>query len=126
MTKGWSFMGVYGRSKLANVMFTYALARRLADAGVTANCLHPGFVGSRIANKGGAIDVLWALIKPFALSEARGAETSIYAATAAEMAGVTGKYLYKKKPQATNAMSYDVAAQDRLLQVSAAMTGLAA
>jgi NAD(P)-dependent dehydrogenase (short-subunit alcohol dehydrogenase family) len=126
MTRGWSFMGVYGRSKLANVMFTYALARRLEGTGITANCLHPGFVGSRIANKGGLVDLLWALVKPFALTEAQGAETSIYCATAPELADISGRYFVKKKPMPTNAMSYDVAAGERLWQVSAEMVGIQA
>jgi len=126
MTKGWSIMGAYGRSKLANIMFTYALARRLEDAGVTSNCLHPGFVGTRIANKGGPIDLVWALVKPFILSSAQGAETSIHAATSPEMEGVTGQYLVKKKPVPTNEMSYDVAAGERLWRVSAEMVGIPA
>ena len=124
MSRGWSIMGVYGRSKLANVMFTYELARRLEGSGVTSNCLHPGFVGSRIANKGGLIDLLWALVKPFALSQAQGAETLVYAASAPEIAGITGKYFYKKKPMATNALSYDVAACQRLWRLSAEMVGI--
>jgi NAD(P)-dependent dehydrogenase (short-subunit alcohol dehydrogenase family) len=125
MANGWSIMGVYGRSKLANIMFTYALARRLEGTGVTANCLHPGFVGTRIANKGGLIDLAWALVKPFVLTPAKGAETVVHEAAAPEMAGVTGQYLYLKKPILSNAISYDVAAQERLWRMSAEMTGIA-
>jgi len=126
MEKGWSIMGVYGRSKLANILFTFELSRRLAGTGVTSNCLHPGFVGTRIANKGGPIDWIWALVKPFILSSAQGAETSIYAATAPEMEGVTGLYLVKKRPAPTNALSYDAAAGERLWRLSAEMVGIPA
>jgi len=126
MEKGWRSMRTYGRSKLMNIMFTYALARRLVGTGITVNALHPGFVGSRIANKGGAIDWLWALIKPFALTPAQGAETAVYLALSQEVATVSGQYFYKKKPIRSNALSYDEGAQERLWQVSAEMTGLSA
>ncbi len=126
MEKGWRSMRTYGRSKLMNIMFTYTLARRLKGTGITVNALHPGFVGSRIANKGGAIDWLWALIKPFALTPAQGAETAVYLSLSPDVAHVSGQYFYKKKPIRINALSYDDAAQDRLWQVSAEMTGLTA
>jgi NAD(P)-dependent dehydrogenase (short-subunit alcohol dehydrogenase family) len=126
MEKGWGPMRVYGRSKLMNIMFTYALARRLNGTGITVNALHPGFVGSRIANKGWAIDWLWALVKPFVLTSAQGAETAVYLALSPEIASASGQYFYKKKPIRSNALSYDEAAQERLWQVSAEMTGLSA
>lgn len=126
MEKGWGPMRVYGRSKLMNIMFTYALARRLNGTGITVNALHPGFVGSRIANKGWAIDWLWALVKPFVLTSAQGAETAVYLALSPDVANVSGQYFYKKKPIRSNALSYDEGAQERLWQVSAEMTGLSA
>jgi NAD(P)-dependent dehydrogenase (short-subunit alcohol dehydrogenase family) len=124
LTKNWASMKAYGRSKLCNIMFTYALARRLEGSGVTANCLHPGFVGSRIGNKGGIADLVWAVIKPFALSPAQGAETAVYAAVSSEMDGVSGQYLYKKKPMRSNDLSYDIAAGEKLWAMSAEMVGL--
>jgi retinol dehydrogenase-14 len=124
LAKGWSMMKAYGRSKLGNIMFTYALARRLEGTGVTVNALHPGFVGSRIGNKGGAADLLWALIKPFALSPAQGAETAVYAAISPEMEGVSGQYLIKKKPVRSSDLSYDFAAGEKLWAMSAEMVGL--
>jgi NAD(P)-dependent dehydrogenase (short-subunit alcohol dehydrogenase family) len=126
MQKGWGPMRVYGRSKLMNIMFTYALARRLEGTGITINALHPGFVGSRIANKGGVIDMIWALVKPFVLTPAQGADTAIYLALSPNVAGVTGRYFYKRQEIRSNDRSYDVAAQERLWQVSAEMTGLPA
>jgi NAD(P)-dependent dehydrogenase (short-subunit alcohol dehydrogenase family) len=126
MEKGWGPMRVYGRSKLMNIMFTYALARRLEGTGITVNAFHPGFVGSRIANKGGIIDMIWALVKPFVLTSAQGADTAVYLALSPDVAGVTGKYFYKRKEIRSNDPSYDVAAQERLWQVSAEMTGISA
>ena len=95
--RGWGALRAYGRSKLMNILFTVELARRLDGSGVTANALHPGFVGSRIGNKGWAVDWLWALIKPFALSPAQGAETPVYLAASPAVADVSGQYFYKKK-----------------------------
>jgi NAD(P)-dependent dehydrogenase (short-subunit alcohol dehydrogenase family) len=124
LAQDWGPMKAYGRSKLMNILFTYALARRLGGSGVTANCLHPGFVASRIGAKGGVYDLIWAMIKPFALSPAKGARTSLYAAADRGMAGVTGKYLIDCAPARSNDLSYDIAAQDRLWINSARMAGL--
>ncbi|HTJ64047.1 MAG TPA: SDR family oxidoreductase [Alphaproteobacteria bacterium] len=126
MEKGWGPMRVYGRSKLMNIMFTYALNRRLEGSGITVNAFHPGFVGSRIANKGGIIDMIWALVKPFVLTSAQGADTAVYLALSPKVADVTGKYFYKRQEIRSNDLSYDIAAQERLWQVSAEMTGLSA
>ena len=126
-TKGrYSAFGVYGQTKLANIMFTYALARRLEGSGVTANTLHPGFVGSNFArNNGPVMNVAMQLARPFAINVEKGAETSIYLASSPEVATVTGQYFYKCKPTRSSQASYDVAAQERLWQVSEQLTGLA-
>ncbi len=124
LEKGWGPMKVYGRSKLMNILFTIELARRLKGTGITVNALHPGFVGSRIANKGWAIDWLWAVVKLFVLSPAQGAETPVYLASSPAVAGVSGDYFYKKKPIRANALAYDAGAAKRLWQVSAEMTGI--
>lgn len=87
-TRNWSPIRSCGRTKLMNIMFTYALASRLDGSGVTANCIHPGFIASRIGNEGGIYDLLWAAAKLFALSPSKGAENSLYAATAPEMEDV--------------------------------------
>jgi NAD(P)-dependent dehydrogenase (short-subunit alcohol dehydrogenase family) len=124
LEKGWGPMKVYGRSKLMNILFTVELARRLEGTGITANALHPGFVGTRIANKGWAIDWLWALIKLFVLSPAQGAETPVYLASSRDVAGISGEYFYKKKPIRANALAYNADAARRLWQISAEMTGI--
>ncbi|WP_028232581.1 SDR family NAD(P)-dependent oxidoreductase [Paraburkholderia mimosarum] len=121
---GWGSMKAYGRSKQANIMTTYMLAKRLEGTGVTANCLHPGFVASRIGNKGGFYDIAWALLKSLAISPEEGATTSLYVAAAPEMAGITGQFLIANKPARSNAQSYDLAACERLWKDSAKMTGV--
>jgi len=84
-------MAAYGQSKLANVLFTTELARRLDGAGVTANALHPGLVGTDFGSRSFPMSLGWALLRPFVLSPEQGARTSIYLATSPEVAGVTGR-----------------------------------
>jgi retinol dehydrogenase 12 len=124
LERGWGPMKVYGRSKLMNILFTVELARRLDGTGITANALHPGFVGTRIGNKGWAVDWLWALIKPFVLSPAQGAETPVYLASSPAVATVSGQYFYKKKQIRANELAYDPVAGARLWRTSAEMTGI--
>jgi NAD(P)-dependent dehydrogenase (short-subunit alcohol dehydrogenase family) len=92
---------VYSRSKLANILFTRELARRLAGTGITANCLHPGFVATRFGDVGkGAFATVFRLIKTaFAISPEKGADTIIYLAASSEVAGVTGQYFHKRQPK---------------------------
>ncbi|HEV7508853.1 MAG TPA: SDR family oxidoreductase [Thermoanaerobaculia bacterium] len=115
----------YGQSKLANVLFTYALARRLAGTGVTANCLHPGVVSTKLMKpKGSSITkVLMTLIQPFLRSPEKGAATSIYVASSPEIAGVTGKYFVDCKAVPSSPVSYDEALQERLWELSLRQTG---
>lgn len=124
LSGGWGVLRAYGRSKLANIMFTYALARRLQNSGVTANCLHPGLVATRIGNKGLFSGLIWRLATLFALNSSEGAETSIFAAAAPEMEGVSGQFLNKKRSARSNRNSYDEAAQEQLWKLSAEMTGI--
>jgi len=125
---GWP---AYSMSKLANVMFTYALARRLQSElrgapSVTANCLHPGFVASNFAkNNGRLYDWAMSLMKPITLPPEKGAQTSLYLATSPEVTGVTGKYFDDKQRNVPSAkISYDEAQQERLWQVSAQLTNI--
>jgi NAD(P)-dependent dehydrogenase (short-subunit alcohol dehydrogenase family) len=115
----------YSRSKLCNILFTYELARRLEGTGVTVNALHPGLVGTNIINNNGAIGrVLNFLLNVRGISVEAGALTSIYAATSAEMAGVSGKYLEKRKIVPSSKRSYDEVQAAALWELSASLTGL--
>ena len=86
---------VYGRSKLANILFTRELARRLDGTGVTANCLHPGFVASNFGKSDPLGSIAMVLGRPFAISAERGARTSTFLASDPSVAAVTGRYFYK-------------------------------
>lgn len=117
---GWL---AYAQSKLANVVFTYELARRLAGTGVTANCLHPGVVGTNIGHAGPAwIHYGIKLVRPFLLSPKRGAATTIYLASAADVEGVSGKYFVGQREERTSAESYDRAVAGRLWKMSEELT----
>lgn len=121
---GWD---AYCRSKLANVLFTYELARRLDGTGVTANCLHPGVVGTNFAHSGPwYAKIAFAVMKPFLRSPAKGAATSIMLASSPSVDGVTGKYFADERELKSNAESYDASVADRLWRVSEAMTAATA
>jgi NAD(P)-dependent dehydrogenase (short-subunit alcohol dehydrogenase family) len=116
-------IAAYSQSKLANIMFTYALARRLAGTDVTANCLHPGVVGTGFGhNTPGLVNTILSLMRPFLLTPEKGALTSIYLASSPEVADVSGGYFAKSKPAKSSARSLDVAAQERLWTVSESET----
>lgn len=116
----------YRRSKLAIVLFTYELARRLQGTGVTANCLNPGAVRTKIWYNSGAFTPLFRILSIFMLSARKGAETSIYLASSAELEGVSGKYFVKKMAKRTSDTSYDGALAKKLWDTSLKMTGLVA
>jgi NAD(P)-dependent dehydrogenase (short-subunit alcohol dehydrogenase family) len=112
----------YGQSKLANVLFTYELARRLEGTGVTANVLHPGVVASGFGQTySGALSFVIGLAKPFMLTNEQGARTSVYVASSPEVEGVTGKYFSKCRAIRSNAVSYDEASQRKLWSLSLEM-----
>ena len=118
--------GAYSRSKLAVVLFTYELARRLQGTGVTANCLHPGAVRTNIWSHAGAFTPLFRLLSVFMLSAEKGAETSIYLASSPEVEGMSGKYFEKRMPKRSSDNSYDEALAKKLWDISAKTTGLMA
>lgn len=113
----------YRRSKLANILFTRELARRLAGTGVIANCLHPGFVASRFGDEaGGWLGWAFGVAKRLAaISPERGADTLVYLASAPEAAGVSGEYFVKRKPAKPSAAARDKAAASRLWEASEEM-----
>lgn len=127
-TRGYGSMKAYSRSKLANLLFTFELARRLTGTGVTVNALHPGFVATNFGanNMGFAGPLLKWVINRFALSPAEGAKTMIYLATDAGVAGETGKYFVKNRAIAAAPMAYDEVTAQQLWEVSAELTGLPA
>ncbi len=127
-TRGYGSMKAYSRSKLANLHFTFELARRLAGTGVTVNALHPGFVATNFGanNMGFAGPLLKWLINRVALSVEKGAKTMIYLATAPAVAEETGKYFVKNRAIAAAPVAYDEVTAQRLWEVSAVMTGLSA
>jgi retinol dehydrogenase 14 len=126
--KGYSGVGANDQAKLALILFTYELARRLEGAGVTANCLHPGPTATDAPlndpDLPGFSRTMYRLVRVFFQSPKRGAETSVYLATSPEVEGVTGKYFIKKRAVASSPESYDVAIAQHLWEVSSQLTEL--
>ena len=119
--RNYSGQRAYSQSKLANVMFTYELARRLDGTGVTATVLHPGVVRTSFGAEDQAayLAVMIGVARLFMKTPAQGAVTSIYLASSPEVEGVTGRYFVDRKPKTSSKASYDTAAAARLWQVSA-------
>jgi NAD(P)-dependent dehydrogenase (short-subunit alcohol dehydrogenase family) len=116
---------VYSRTKLANVLFTYELARRLQGTSITANCLHPGVVATKLLADGmGMPRALRSTTRLIGTKPEKGAETSIYLAASAEVEGISGKYFVKQKAVESSKDSYDENLARRLWQVSAELTGI--
>lgn len=116
----------YGRSKLANIMFTYEFARRLKDSHITANALHPGRVGTDIFKTDFSIfggPFKW-LVERVSLTPEQGADNTIYLATSPDVEGVTGKYFVKREAVPSLPLSYDEDLARRLWQVSEQITEL--
>ena len=125
--KAYSGWRAYSQSKLANIYFTYELARRLSGSRATANCLHPGFVASRFGNNNSGFFRLmigWAKMVA-AIGEDDGAKTSVYLASSPDIVGTTGKYFDKSKPVSSSPVSYDERVAGELWRLSERMTGLA-
>lgn len=122
--KGFSFIRAYAGSKLANILFTRELAKRIEGRGVTVNAFHPGFVGSDFSKNNGLFaSILMTALRPFARSPLRGAETGIYLCTSPDVEGQSGGYYYDCKPYepAAHALNDDDAA--RLWSVSEHLVG---
>lgn len=126
--KGYRGIQAYQRSKLCNILFTRELARRLAGTGVTANCLHPGFVASSFGdNNTGLFRIGIGLAKRFAaISVEEGAETSVYVASAPEIATITGRYFDKSREATPSAAAEDDTAAAQLWRESQKLAGLPA
>jgi retinol dehydrogenase 14 len=122
----YSGQRAYPQSKLANVMFTYQLARRLQETGVTATVLHPGVVRTAFGaeDRSAVFATVIPMIRLFMRTPQQGAATSIYLASSPDVEGVTGRYFADCKPRTSNRDSYDTAAATRLWRVSADLVGL--
>jgi len=127
-TRGYNVMRVYARSKLANILFTRTLARRLAGTGVTANCLHPGLVATGIGQRNELARLVWRTIVYIrgGIPVEEGARTSLYLATSPEVAAASGGYYSKCRPAQiqTSAEAVSEAVDERLWRVSAELVGL--
>jgi NAD(P)-dependent dehydrogenase (short-subunit alcohol dehydrogenase family) len=127
-TGKYSGARAYNESKLANILFTYELARRLRGTPVTANALHPGLVNTSFgaADPGIIQRVLVPIIRPLMKTATGGAATSVHLASAPELATVSGLFFARGRPKKSSQRSYDTAVAKRLWQVSAQLTGLPA
>jgi retinol dehydrogenase-14 len=121
---GASGLGAYGRSKLALVLFTYELARRLKGKPVTANCLHPGTIRTNIWSHAGAVSPITRFASLFMKSAKEGAQTSIYLASSPEVEGVSGKYFDNSKSVPSSPESYDEVVASKLWDLSEKITYL--
>jgi NAD(P)-dependent dehydrogenase (short-subunit alcohol dehydrogenase family) len=123
---GYRFRTAYGRSKLANILFTRELARRLADTGVTANALHPGFVATDLGQRdNGLLAILIRLAMMVRAGPAeKGAETIVYLASSPDVADVSGKYFYDCRPATPSREARDDAAARRLWDETARLAGV--
>jgi len=121
LEKGYNSIKSYGQSKLAQILFTHELANRLKGSRVTANCVHPGAVRTHLGDEGGLVGIGIRLLRPFYMSPEKGAETLIYLAISPEVAGVTGKYFYKKKERPAPFNPED---EKHLWEVSLKLSGL--
>ncbi|MGE5268096.1 MAG: hypothetical protein ACM3JG_00345, partial [Thiohalocapsa sp.] len=120
----WSPLKAYGRSKLCNILFTRALARRLDGSGVVATCLHPGVVATAIGDRAGLAGIGWRLVKPFLISAEKGAATSLFLATVADPAPYNGAYVVGRNAVPPDPAARDDALAEHLWAESAKLVGL--
>jgi retinol dehydrogenase 12 len=126
--RSYSSFGVYGTTKLENILFTRELSRRLQGTGITANCQHPGFVGTRFGQSSTSNILLKGLsrvIMSFGLKPEEGAKTMIYLASSPEVEGKSGGYYYKCKPEQPTAAAQNDDDARRLWDASAKIAGFA-
>jgi NAD(P)-dependent dehydrogenase (short-subunit alcohol dehydrogenase family) len=117
----YGMRGAYARSKLANMLYTKELARRL-ERGVTVNALHPGLVRTGIGDLGGVISLGWKTVTLFALSPEEGAATSLYVATSPELTRTSGAYFARSRPARNNPLADDRQLALRLWELSEHLT----
>lgn len=120
--KKYRLFRVYGVSKLAVMLFTYELSRKLEGTGVTVNALHPGLVNTNLGRDQSKFSQGFG--KAFFKSPEKGAETSIYVASSPEVEGITGKYFVNKQPKESSEESYNLENAEKLWKISTELTGL--
>jgi len=120
----WGALKAYGRSKLCNILFTRELAARLVGSGVVAICLHPGVVATAIGQRGGLTELVWRLMKPFMTSPEKGAETSLFLATAPDPEPFHGGYVIGKVLARPDPTALDSGLARRVWEESARLVGL--
>jgi len=120
----WGTLKAYGRSKLCNILFTRELAARLVGSGVVAICLHPGVVATAIGQRGGLTELVWRLMKPFMTSPEKGAETSLFLATAPDPEPFHGGYVIGKALARPDPTALDSGLARRVWEESARLVGL--
>ncbi len=124
-TGGYSMFGAYSQSKLANILFSKELARRLPPRPISANCLHPGVVATRLGNKGGIAGLVWSAIKPFMTSPEQGAVNSLFVATSPDIEGISGAYFVHQRQASANPIAEDAGVAARLWLESEELVGAA-
>lgn len=124
--KSYSGIRAYSQSKLANILFTKELARRLEGTGVTANCFHPGAVRtSLVRDNPWYYRLIWTAGGPFFLSAEKGADTGVYLASSPDVEGITGEYFVKRRQEEPSVEASDMEAAAKLWGLSEKLTGLA-
>jgi NAD(P)-dependent dehydrogenase (short-subunit alcohol dehydrogenase family) len=124
--KNYSGASAYARSKLANILFTRELARRLHGAGVTANCFHPGFVATRIGSQDGGTSKIWGISNAGAVPPEEGAKTLMYLATSPDAATVSGEYFVRNRTEKLAKNALDDEAAKKLWEHSARIADMEA
>ena len=121
----YNFFSAYARSKLANILFTYELARRLDGTMATANCFTPGPTATNFGrNAGGLMRMMSGLVRRLGHTADDSARTAVYLASAHEMDGVTGQYFVRGRPTRSKPITYDATVAARLWRISEALTGV--
>ena len=123
-TDNYNGMRAYGQSKLANLLFTYELSRRLTGTAVTVNALHPGFVSTHLGKQNELVRGIMEIIHLFAKSPEEGAKTPVYLASSPDVAKVTGQYFIAQEQVRSSSESYDTVSMERLWEVSEQLCGL--
>lgn len=126
LEKGYNVVKAYGQSKLANVLFTREMAKRLQDQKITVNCCHPGAVATNmgVSRDTGFGKTITGLLRPFFQTPKEGATTALFLATDPSVADITGEYFYKCRIAKSSKRSQDMELAKNLYELSAKMTGI--